>query len=231
MILLTITWEQAGHFVSSIFNSKFVLSGITSWPLAVIILAILFRSGIKKILTERPFRVEAGGGNGVKIIVDGLIEKTKENLKEAPKKHKKDDKTITNLPELTISKDKRTLKSVTLEAVANPAKSISDTWDLFTMDLGKIISFVSANTSLSFEGDTWHVMDVLHENGNISKSTANAVKGLFDIFQLAEIKSMEENIDKVEFANRAKEYYILCVDALEQLHSELSKTLAKDLQS
>lgn len=231
MVLLNITWEQFSQFISSIFNSKFVTSGITSWPLAAVIIALSFKKGLLDVLRNRKVQVEAGGGNGLKVVVDELLETTKGNLKGASEKLGNDDKVITNLPVITMSKDRKQLKIVTREASANPEKSINDTWDRFSSELRKIISFVNQNTDLSFEGDDLHVMDVLHENSKITLDTANAVKGLFGIFQLAEIKNVEVDVDKKEFAKKAKEYYIVCVDVLEQLRSELSESLAEDLQS
>ncbi|MDP8527894.1 hypothetical protein [Bacillus subtilis] len=234
MVLLNITWEQVSQFISSIFNSKFVTSGITSWPLAAVIIALSFKKGILDTLKNRKVQVEAGGGNGLKVVVDELIETTKENLKGTAKKLGEGNKTAVKLPKLTMVKSQWILYDVYQASLNNPAKAIKDTWVMFFSDLDKIISYVNENTELSFEGDVLHVMDVLHEHGKISKSTVNAVKGLFDIFQFAEIKSVEKNISEsefAEFANKSKDYYLLCVDALKQLHSELSNSLAEDLQS
>ncbi|MGU9500983.1 hypothetical protein [Bacillus paralicheniformis] len=236
LILMTllgidIPWGEIIRLVSSILNSKFITSAITSWPLGIVIIALIFKKGIFNIMENRKVQVSAGGGNGVNIAIGDLIETTKENLKDAHKKVVKDEKNVIDIPEITMSKEYKELESMMIEALLDPAKSIKNTWEIFHLNLRKIVDFLLENTDLSFEGDSLHVMDVLYENNKVSKATANAIKGLFEIFQLAEDKSTKKDIDKVEFANKARDYYKLCVDALEQLRSELSKTLKNDLQS
>ncbi|QBJ80758.1 hypothetical protein [Bacillus subtilis] len=232
MVLLNITWEQVSQFISSIFNSKFITNAITSWPLVILIITLSFKKGIIEILKNRKVQVEAGGGNGLKLIVDELLETTKVNLKEASKKVDKDDKALINIP-LSMKNDKQMIESVSKKALVDPVKTIEDIWSDFLRDLENIIIFVMKNTQLTFAGDTFNVMDVLHENKKISKQAADAIKGLFIISQSVENDSMKVKInERPQFAKIAIEYYISCVQSLELLRTELSKSLAsEDLQS
>ncbi|NTU28469.1 hypothetical protein HPX95_20280 [Bacillus tequilensis] len=231
MVLLNIAWEQAGQFISNIFNSKFVTIGITSWPLAAIIIALSFKKGIIEVLKNRKVQVEAGGGNGVKVVLD-VLETTKVNLKEASKKVVKNDKAVIDIPVFTMLNNQQILEAVVQKALIDPVRTIEDIWSDFLIGLKNITTFVEDNTDLTFEGDTFHVMDVLHENKKISKQAADAIKGLFIISQSVENDSMKVKInERPQFAKTAREYYISCVQSLEVLRTELSKTLAEDLQS
>ncbi|WP_416720519.1 hypothetical protein [Bacillus subtilis] len=226
---------EATKLVSSFLNSKFITSAITSWPLAIVIIAFALRKAIIDILSKRKIQLEAGGGNGVKIDIGEVMDEKLENVKETTAKNVSDakqvndNKNVINLPELTMTMNKLEIEKVFIDALSDPDKSISDTWDLFSTNLSKIIAFVSENTTLTFEGDTLHVMDVLYENNKISKITAKNVTDLFDIFRLADIKGALAHMDKVEFARKAKDYYVGCVETLERLRSELSDSLAEDL--
>ncbi|MCY7784197.1 MULTISPECIES: hypothetical protein [unclassified Bacillus (in: firmicutes)] len=233
MVLLNITWEQVSQFISNIFNSKFVTIGITSWPLAAVIIALSFKKGIIEILKNRKVQVEAGGGNGVKVVVDEVLETTKVNLKEASKKVVKDDKAVIDIPVFTMLNNQQILEAVVQKALIDPVRTIEDIWSDFLKGLENITTFVEDNTDLTFEGDTFHVMDVLLENKKISKQAADAIKGLFIISQSVENDSMKVKInERPQFAKTAREYYISCVQSLELLRTELSKSLAsEDLQS
>ncbi|MCY8248107.1 hypothetical protein MOC27_16535 [Bacillus inaquosorum] len=228
---------EATKLISGVLNSKFITSAITSWPLAIVIIAFAFRKGILDILRKRKIQLEAGGGNGVKVDIGEVMDEKLENVKETTAKNVSDakqvndNKNVINFPELTMTMNNLEIDKVFIDALSDPEKSINDTWDLFSTNLSKIIAFVSENTTLTFECDTLHAMDVLYEDNKISKITAEAVKDLFDIFRLAAIKGASANVDKVAFARKAKEYYVVCVDTLERLRSELSESLAEDLQS
>lgn len=222
LLLLIAICEIIGDFISSIFNSKFVLTGITSWPLAVLIIAILFKPVISKVLSSRKVQIEAGGGNGVKVLVDGLIKTTKGSLEGTPDINKQD-KDETDLPELTMLNNTVSLSVFPMMAYMNPANTIKNIWSMFDRDLYTIIDFLIQNKGLKFEGDTSHVMDVLKEENYISESTAQAVQNLYLLYQISEIENLEDKIDREEFANKAREYYTLCAVALEKFRSELSK--------
>ncbi|MED0688679.1 hypothetical protein [Bacillus licheniformis] len=246
MFLTNINWEKVNwskiaefissifssyaEFITSILNSKFITSAITSWPLAIVIVAFAFRKGILDILKNRKFTLSGGGGS-FSLTVGAKIETAKDNLNEAPIRGYMENKNLIDIPGITMSKDYKELEFMMMDPLPDPTKSITNTWNLFATDFGKIVDFISEKTDLSFEGDSLHVMDVLYENKKVSKPTVNAIKALFEIFQLAEDKSTNKDIDKVEFANKVRDYYKLCVDALERMRSELSETLVKDLQS
>ncbi|MDN0189830.1 hypothetical protein QI003_16350 [Bacillus stercoris] len=124
------------------------------------------------------------------------------------------------------------LEVVIKKALIDPVRTIEDIWSDFLKGLENITTFIEENTDLKLEGDTFHVMDVLYENRKISKQAADAIKGLFIISQSVQNDSMKVNInERTIFANKARDYYVLCAESLEQLRTELSKTLAEDLQA
>ncbi|MEJ9331120.1 hypothetical protein [Bacillus licheniformis] len=228
---IDIPWGEIIRLVSSILNSKFITSAITSWPLAIVIIAFAFKKGILDILKGRKITVSGGGGNGLLFSIGEKLETVEDNLNEAPKKVAKDDKTLIDIPKLTMKNDNERLISVINTALLNPVEAIENVGRLFLIDLERILTFVEDNTNLKFEGDILRVMDVLYENRNVSKQAADAIKGLFIIFRTANRDSTKYNMDRTKYANEVRDYYLLCVNALEQLRSELSETLVKDLQS
>ncbi|AYJ90063.1 hypothetical protein CS953_10180 [Bacillus safensis] len=46
MLVAIIIWQEISQFISSILNSKFIITILTSWPLAVVIIVMLLRKGI-----------------------------------------------------------------------------------------------------------------------------------------------------------------------------------------
>ncbi|MDU0154452.1 hypothetical protein [Bacillus cabrialesii] len=230
-----ITLEEVTKLISSVLNSKLITSAITSWPLAIVIIAFAFRKGILDLLKEREITVSGGGGNGLLVSIGKRLETVAVSLKDAPKNNAKAIQAVIDIPVKTMINDQLMLDAVYQKALIDPPQAISDIWSDFSRGLTNITTFVGNNTDLKFEGDTFHVLDVLQENEKISKQAADAIKELFKISQSVEsdsLKAKKIGKDKrTKFAIEARDYYRLCAESLEQLRTELSKTLAEDLQS
>lgn len=52
MLVANINWQEISHFISSLLNSKFIITILTSWPLAVVIIVLLLRKGILDKLSQ-----------------------------------------------------------------------------------------------------------------------------------------------------------------------------------
>ena len=52
MLVAIIIWQEISQFISSILNSKFIITILTSWPLAVVIIVMLLRKGILDKLNQ-----------------------------------------------------------------------------------------------------------------------------------------------------------------------------------
>ncbi|WP_456270350.1 DUF4145 domain-containing protein [Bacillus sp. JZ76] len=46
MLIANINWQEISQFISSLLNSKFIITLLTSWPIAVVIIVLLLRRGI-----------------------------------------------------------------------------------------------------------------------------------------------------------------------------------------
>ncbi|MEC1423550.1 hypothetical protein [Bacillus subtilis] len=232
---LHIPVDDATKLISSVLNSKFITSAITSWPLAVVIVAFAFKKGILNLLKEREITVSGGGGNGLLVSIGDRLETVAENLKEAPKKDIKDIQAVIDIPVQTMINDQLMLDAVFQKALIDPTQTIIDIWSDFLIGLENIMNFVKVKTDLEFEGDISHVMDVLYGNGKVSKQAADAIKDLFIISKSVESNSLKvrkvSKDKRVQFAIEASDYYKFCAESLEQLRTELSKTLAEDLHS
>lgn len=236
---IQIPLAEVTKLITSVLNSKFITSAIASWPLAAVIIAFAYKKGILQIIEKRKVQLTAGGGNGVQIDIGEVIETKIENIKEATvqpandTKHVDDTKHANDVkfPELSMTMDNIGLGLTFFKAIQSPVKAFSETWDSFSADLSKTIAVIRENTGLTLEGDPLHVIDVLRQNNKISNETAQAVTQLFEIFRLAQIKGASDQMDKYEFAEKAREYYTVCVVVLSKLRSELSESLAADLRS
>ncbi|WP_345805686.1 hypothetical protein [Bacillus subtilis] len=46
MSVANVNWQDISQFISSILNSKFIITLLTSWPIAVVIIIVLLRKGL-----------------------------------------------------------------------------------------------------------------------------------------------------------------------------------------
>ncbi|CAI6221771.1 DUF4145 domain-containing protein [Bacillus subtilis] len=71
MLVANINWQEISHFISSLLNSKFIITILTSWPLAVVIIVLILRKGIlDKIRQLDSFNYKDGTATFIKEEID-----------------------------------------------------------------------------------------------------------------------------------------------------------------
>ena len=211
--------------MSSILNSKLITGAITSWPLALVIIALIYKKGITHVIENREVDIKNSFASIAIKTMDDKMKTAKENL---PKKDKRSNSLLVSSGDLNTE----VLGQVFNEAQADPAATLAKIWKFFSNDLSNIIEYISNNTTVSFEGDFQHCINELRKKDKISDRTEIAIISLLETFIDAdkEIKREKDNLDKTEFAQRVMDYYTLCVDALEALRKELSGSFDIDFQ-
>ncbi|WP_144483271.1 DUF4145 domain-containing protein [Bacillus pumilus] len=67
MLVAIIIWQEVSHFISSLLNSKFIITILTSWPLAVVVIVMLLRKGIlDKLKQLDSFNYKDGTANFIR---------------------------------------------------------------------------------------------------------------------------------------------------------------------
>ncbi|MGG7222862.1 hypothetical protein ACQXR1_21715 [Bacillus sp. ATD] len=71
MLVANINWQEISHFISSLLNSKFIITIFTSWPLAIVIIVLLLRKGIlDKLRQLDSFNYKDGTATFIKEEID-----------------------------------------------------------------------------------------------------------------------------------------------------------------
>ncbi|CAI6282848.1 hypothetical protein NRS6186_14215 [Bacillus subtilis] len=178
-----INWQEISHFISSLLNSKFIITIFTSWPLAVVIIVLLLRKGIlDKLRQLDSFNYKDGTATFIKEEIDKAkalnveVEVPKKlNDTSEPDEEPSDSKNAEGVYEPADFKDNKYL-----EDYAAPYKVILS-WSMVESRIIEICRNYDIKLSTLYKR-----VKMLKHVGVISENTFKTITSLFNIRNVAE---------------------------------------------
>ncbi len=183
MLVANINWQEISHFISSLLNSKFIITIFTSWPLAVVIIVLLLRKGIlDKLRQLDSFNYKDGTATFIKEEIDKAkgwnveVKMHKElNDVSEPDEEPSDSKNAEGVYEPADFKDNKYL-----EDYGAPYKVILS-WSMVESRIIEICRNYDIKLSTLYKR-----VKMLKHIGVISENTFKTITSLFNIRNVAE---------------------------------------------
>ncbi|MEK4020385.1 hypothetical protein MHB38_06055 [Bacillus sp. FSL K6-3176] len=207
------------------------------WPITIIVLSCIFRELVMKVVPERDVNLKYNNGS-LELSLNQIQEKAQKYVEKSIDHSLALDDSKQNqilyknfeveLPELVSKKDNQSISDILTIAHNNPIGAINKISENFREDLYKLIDFYGDLTNLSYEGDTVHCLNVLRNNGVITKQTHSAALSFYNLFIMIDLQS--DFITKDFIESKVRDYKILSVEILTNIKNEMAQKL-KDLES
>ncbi|CAI6222189.1 hypothetical protein NRS6085_01170 [Bacillus subtilis] len=206
MILININWGDVTGTISSILNSKFIITVLTSWPLAAVIIVVAVRGSLKKIIEDRLSNLKVGN---MEISFEKLLATADEGLNRNELPSEENDERENSASVSEIQRD------VSFEVMFSRFKAILDSniaaavdycWSFVKTELNDLA--INAGYLPLDDNDS----NTIEELKNLNVISGDLVKSL-DILRKI---NCEENAHKFSKL-LAFEYFDRCYSAIKQL--------------
>ncbi|MCY9340605.1 hypothetical protein MOF28_19955 [Bacillus haynesii] len=221
MILININWGEVTGTISSILNSKFIITVLTSWPLAAVVIVFLLRKSFKTIIESRLSSLKLGP---MEVFFNHIAKDFDKNIKEVNKhaekqktaknQYIKDDKNEksdgkkskqNNAKIKPIKLDIHDYEEIYTLADSNPKKLLDMSWEMVKSQIRDVEIAYSESDFPNPDPNVINIVRELEDQKIISAELTRALTNLSYMYTLLQIQKEPNRGEVFSFYSRCEQ--------------------------